>query len=237
MVFRTTTLMGIYANPTQTKLHITKAKLDKFYEFIYGTDLAGRSPPPPLAIMMYAERLAWRKISLLVHEDISLSDAIDEIRQNTLFWQHEVGDKCKWNKPSDEGGGWGNGNSYRERNRPKGKGKGYQKGKYKKPHHNDYHAVQYNYDGHNNDGGGYPNHNGKGKGGKNGKGKDGKGKGGKNKGKGKWVSKTDKGQYYCYPHQHGTCNKGKNCPSSHNCPVDTGSGRGCNKAHYACDHQ
>ena len=239
LVFRTSLLMAIFANPTQTILYIPKTKLDNFYKFLYGSELAGRSPPPPLGVMMYAERLAWRRIAIDVHNGTTLDKAIDLIQANSMFWQHEVGDKSK--------GGFRNGysedtwNGSPDRRQRKGKGgespwspaKGKAKGKGKDYYQQDYYPRAANWDDGTDSGGG--------DGGK-GKAKSGKSKGGKDtskngKGKKKWVSKTNKGQYYCFDYQKGTCTQGKRCASSHMCPVDKGDGTGCNKNHYAAEHQ
>eukprot|EP00971_Amphidinium_carterae_P321038 6381635-Amphidinium_carterae.2 len=40
--------------------------------------------------MMRAERAAWRRVSILLHEGVSLPDAIQQVRQDSLFWVREV---------------------------------------------------------------------------------------------------------------------------------------------------
>ena len=58
MVYRTTLLMCTASAPQFANLCITKEELDSWYEWFYGEDIAGRSPPPSEAILLYAERNA-----------------------------------------------------------------------------------------------------------------------------------------------------------------------------------
>jgi hypothetical protein len=234
LVFRASLLMAIFSNPTQTALQITKTKLDDFYKFLYGTELAGRSPQPPVTVMMYAERLAWRKIALEIHTGVTLEKAIDQIQANSMFWQHEVGDKCRWNPyKSDHDGDWTPTRKHRGKGgNPWSPAKGEGKASGKDYQQQTYHNARWDY---NNDDSGKGQGKGKASGKHGGKGgkDDGKsgGKGGK-AAKKPWVSKTNKGQWYCWDYQKGKCTQGKRCPNSHMCPFDQGDGTGCNKAHY-----
>ena len=86
MVFRTTLLMCTASAPQFANLCITKEELDSWYEWFYGEDIAGRSPPPSEAILLYAERNAWRKIHDMVHGGTTLSEALRTIKLDLLFW-------------------------------------------------------------------------------------------------------------------------------------------------------
>ena len=244
MVFRTTMLMAIYANPHQTKLHIEKEVLDKFYDWMYGTDLAGREPPPNLNTMIHAERMAWRRITLNIHEGSTLDESIKEIQKNSLFWQSMVVDKCKsqtdWystdgqdrgrpkGKSRDTGSRWntweadssypprGKGERFRSRT-PQGYGA----------------AIQYDY---NNDGKDSKESTPKGKGGKHKDGKNDSPKGGKPGGKGTWASKDSTGKKYCWAYHQNKCTKGQGCWNSHKCPIITGKGKPCDKNHTVAQH-
>ena len=90
MVFRTTLLMCTASAPQFANLCITKEELDSWYEWFYGEDIAGRSPPPSEAILLYAERNAWRKIHDMVHGGTTLSEALRTIKLDLLFWTREV---------------------------------------------------------------------------------------------------------------------------------------------------
>ena len=78
LMFRTTLLMGIWANPSQLRLQIEEADLNSLYDFLYGPDIMGRNRQPSLWVMIGAERLMWRRIALLLAEDenLTLKDAM-----------------------------------------------------------------------------------------------------------------------------------------------------------------
>ena len=90
MVFRTTLLMCIASSPQFSNLAVTKQDLDDWYEWFYGEDIAGRSPAPSEAILLYAERNAWRKIHDMVHGGMDLKDTLASIKGGLLFWTREV---------------------------------------------------------------------------------------------------------------------------------------------------
>ena len=90
MVFRTTLLMCTASAPQFSNLCITKVELDAWYEWFHGEDIAGRSPPPSEAILLYAERNAWRKIHDMVHGGTALSEALRTIKLDLSFWTREV---------------------------------------------------------------------------------------------------------------------------------------------------
>ena len=139
MVFRTTLLMCIWAFPQYKQFDLTERDLDDFYDFFLGPDIAGRLPAPPLAVLMESERKAWREITLLMHKEKTLKEALEHMRSNHLFWQREVYEKVThltaepalanpWRK------GWGKSkgkqwlaSDWQPSKGPKGKGKGHQK--------------------------------------------------------------------------------------------------------------
>eukprot|EP00971_Amphidinium_carterae_P332102 6466085-Amphidinium_carterae.1 len=90
LVWRTSLLMAVVGHPHHTHLQIEMADLEKFYQFLDGPEIGRRSPPPSLNVMMRAERAAWRRISILLHEGQSLDQAITQVRTDTLFWVREV---------------------------------------------------------------------------------------------------------------------------------------------------
>ena len=85
-VFRTTLLMCTASVPQFSNLTITKQELDDWYDWFYGEDIAGRFPPPSEAVLLYAERNAWRKIHDMVHGGMPLSEALKSIKADLLFW-------------------------------------------------------------------------------------------------------------------------------------------------------
>ena len=89
-VFRTTLLMCTASVPQFSNLTITKQELDDWYDWFYGEDIAGRFPPPSEAVLLYAERNAWRKIHDMVHGGMPLSEALKPIKADLLFWTREV---------------------------------------------------------------------------------------------------------------------------------------------------
>ena len=253
LVWRTSVLMAVASNPHHTNLQITKKELDNFYNWLYGPDVAGRSPPPPLRVMMYATRMAWARITILLHKGVTLSEALKTLSERSdLFWQKEVADKCKGpgltGQPwvQGQGKGWrGNGNDgqggatawSRKRLRNISATRGWNN-----------QQASGAYGGNNNWGGGghnqgsaNPPHTSKGgKGGKTGKNaKGGKGGKGGNKGGGKpaaWASTNDKGVRYCWGWNGGNCSN-PNCNSIHRCCVQVGKWQnGCNKNHMAIQH-
>eukprot|EP00971_Amphidinium_carterae_P226410 4491014-Amphidinium_carterae.1 len=89
-VWRTSLLMCLVSHPHHIHLQLELDVLDRFYTFLDGPEIARRVPPPSLQVMMRAERTAWRKISIYLHEGSSLTEAIGKIQTDTLFWVREV---------------------------------------------------------------------------------------------------------------------------------------------------
>eukprot|EP00971_Amphidinium_carterae_P166976 3309072-Amphidinium_carterae.1 len=75
-VWRTSLLMCLVAHPHHLHLQLEMDVLDRFYSFIDGPEISKRSPPPSLAVMMRAERSAWRRVSIALHDGSSLMESI-----------------------------------------------------------------------------------------------------------------------------------------------------------------
>eukprot|EP00971_Amphidinium_carterae_P244857 4861522-Amphidinium_carterae.1 len=90
LVWRTSLLMVITAHPHHGHLQVDQSDLEAFYAFLDGPEISRRSPPPSLTVIMRAERAAWRRISILLHEGKPLREALQLIRQDSLFWIREV---------------------------------------------------------------------------------------------------------------------------------------------------
>ena len=128
-VFRTSLLMSIAANSQHRNLDINKEELDAFYDWLEGPEF-GNHPTHrvPLARLRSAEREAWRKICLKVHEKVSLRDAIEKVRTDYLFWTPlllgglEAGSSAT-GEPKGKGKGK-KGSGAHQRAKSKGKGRG-----------------------------------------------------------------------------------------------------------------
>jgi len=230
-VWMVSLLMAIASHPHQLHLQITKTELEEFYDWLWGPDVMGRENPPSLQSQMYAERLAWGRISIMIHKKVTLSEAIKKIQSNNMFWQKEVADRC----PKRDNVG-------------KGKGRKGQ-GLWSSPQNDQLAPTPYR----------TPKRQrsrtpkgGKGQGnwspytpppmppsswgGANWQGKAKKGKKGKGQSKGQWVSVNIKGEQYCWAWNGGNCSN-PNCSRVHRCCVGVGkSGQGCNKNHPASSH-
>ena len=90
LTFRTTLLLCTVVLPQSGNLKVTKEELDDWHAWFYGEDIAGRKPPPSDTTLLFAERNAWRKIHEMVHQGTTLSEALKNIRGDSLFWQREV---------------------------------------------------------------------------------------------------------------------------------------------------
>ena len=152
-IFRTSLLMCIASNSQHANLEIDKTELDAFYDWLEGTEFA--SHPifrVPLARVRSAEREAWRKICLKIHERIPLREALTAVRSDYLFWTpllmaemgaghsatQDVKGKGKWKakqrprwptSPPRGAKGKGRDGGKASSNKPKGKGKGAWSGK------------------------------------------------------------------------------------------------------------
>ncbi|CAE8628957.1 unnamed protein product, partial [Polarella glacialis] len=94
-VFQTNLLMCVWAFPNNRLFDLEKSDMDSFYKFLLGDGIAKRSPAPELKVLMFAERAAWRKIALHMHEGLSLKTSLDKVMANSLFWTREVYEKIE----------------------------------------------------------------------------------------------------------------------------------------------
>ncbi|CAE8640593.1 unnamed protein product, partial [Polarella glacialis] len=101
VVFQINLLMCVWAFPNNRLFDLEKSDLDAF-KFILGDEIAKRLPAPPLHVLMYAERTAWRKIAFLTHDGLSFKTALNRIMANSLFWIREVYEKVS-SEPKGKG--------------------------------------------------------------------------------------------------------------------------------------
>lgn len=191
-VFKINLLMCTGAFSQFRQFDATLTDLNSFYNWFNGPDIAGRSPQPPVNVLISAERAAWREISKSMQLGATLKESISKIQGASLFWQREVYEKMA--RP-DKPGRWLQ--PYQQQQQPPfpspSKGKGKYKGKFAS----------------------YQPYKGKGKKGKKG---GGKGKKGKDQWPSNWARKTPKGVEFCQAyHLRSSCQG--NCNRSHNCPV------------------
>jgi hypothetical protein len=249
-VFKNTLLMCTWAFPQFSQFNVTKTDMDEFYDFIYGSEIATRTPAPSLAVLMIAERKAWREVVLQMHKGTNLKEAIQNTRNNHLFWNREVYERIHhnnhYNNNNQAASGAANQAPYTPTRRGLrgGSSQHSQQWSPDKPTRQ-WNATPLNYDNQN-------TYSPKGKGKtqnkhwvppppapyhKGNKGKDGGKKGGKDwgkgagKGKGKASLATHdpKGKEYCRKHWHRLCLG--NCGRSHQCPVIKPDGEPCNGNH------
>ncbi|CAE8582263.1 unnamed protein product [Polarella glacialis] len=95
-VFQANLLMCVWAFPNNRLFDLEKSDMDSFYKFLLGDEIAKRPPAPELKVLMHAERAAWRKVALHMHEGLSLKTSLDKVMSNSLFWTREVYEKQKW---------------------------------------------------------------------------------------------------------------------------------------------
>ena len=90
-VFRNNLYMCLISFPQHPQFNVTKTDMDDWYEWFGGKDIAERKPPPSESIVVYAERNAWREIhNKVTFEGATLKDAMQDLRQDSLFWTWEV---------------------------------------------------------------------------------------------------------------------------------------------------
>ena len=205
MVFRTSLLMCVAANSQHSNLDISKGELDSFYDWLEGPEF-GNHPTHrvPLGRLRSAEREAWRKICLKVHERTGLSQALEEVRKDYLFWTPILmGDPGAGQSATGE---------------PRGKGKGSKwKGKGGKPH-----RVKGKEKG-------PPVWTGARQSWQSGSGQSWQANQG-GKGKGRWA-RSDGNREYCWAWNKGSCRG--NCNRLHRCCKTLRSGYPCNAKHMA----
>ena len=90
LVFRNTLLMCLAAFPQFPQFNLKKEDLDAFYDWFYGPAMGGRRPAPPEHTLLMAERNAWREVHELMHTGMHLKQALEQVRNDSLFWMREV---------------------------------------------------------------------------------------------------------------------------------------------------
>jgi len=261
LVFKNTLLMVQWNFTQHLNFDLDKEDLDKFYEFVLGRSIAGRSPPPNLVNLIHTERNAWKEINISMRDGDTAKVAVRKCLENHLFWLAAF-----HGTQQQYGGQFGNSfggqqqrtgrfsrNQMRNRNKrqwpqgqwdaqppqpwPKGKGgqgKGGGKNQKSWGKYNNKNAGKDSGKGY---GKGYGKPGGKSKG-KPGKGKPGKGKNGPKGGKwpNNWARLDRQGKEYCQNyHLRGTCNNNQ-CQRSHKCPKQNEAGNWtCDQDHKAFD--
>eukprot|EP00971_Amphidinium_carterae_P220993 4387540-Amphidinium_carterae.1 len=89
-VWKTSLQMVLDSQPQQTLLAVPHDQLDSLYRFIDGPRLARKQPQPTAMVMLLAERAAWREIVILLHGGKTLSNALECMEKDALFWQQHV---------------------------------------------------------------------------------------------------------------------------------------------------
>ncbi|CAE6925506.1 MKK3 [Symbiodinium sp. CCMP2592] len=137
MIWRTSLLMVVATCTGPSCIHLTKADLDDFYNFLFGDTIMGREPAPSLGVLMTAERKVWRQVALNMAKDetLTISAALKEIQNNSRFWFMEIDEFCLRRHHTGQPKGPRKG---RGKGKDKDKGKVFQqwdywKGKGKKP--------------------------------------------------------------------------------------------------------
>ena len=217
-VFRTNLFMAMASFPQFPAFDVTWPQLEKWYEWLMGPEIGAKSNPPSPSVLLKAERKAWQWIDRKVQMGMKLSEAMEEIKNNSLFWQREVYEHCKHLPPTKggepKGGGRGRSRTPWTKPWPKGKGKG--KGAKNKSWQREWSRGRYKDNEEDHQGGG-----GKGQG-KGHKGNKPESKWPKN-----WASHNPKNIKFCAKFLlHKNC-QGP-CTMSHNCPVKRSDGYICN---------
>ena len=209
-IFRTSLLMCTAGASQHSHLQIDKETLDDFYNFVEGPDV-GQNPQKPLSLarLRWAERECWKRISIKMHERVTLVAAIQAIKVDFFFWTHvlhgkdpETQTSPRQQEPRGGKGKWGTGN------RPSGKGAQsaqpprsvpWQSKRQPEPASKPQktHTKQGTQQG-------------------------------------KWEPRNSAGVQYCWNYNKGSCTSGT-CNRVHRCCVKLGSGYTCNGKHPAKD--
>ena len=240
-VFKNSILMCTWMFPQFASFDVDVPAMDDFYEFLFGPNIATRTPSPSLKVLMVAERKVWRQIALDLHKGITLKSSLAAIRTDSLFWQREVYERLhnpasggipdNWSPRKEYLSIKGGKGHWEKPKSPKG-GKGNRYGLQPQADSQPYPPPYI-----------FPSPKGTGKPTGKGKGK-GKVKGIQAKGKptvwpSKWATMDSKGKQYCrLAILSGTCSGG--CGRSHQCPVIIKTtGVPCNGSHTpdACPHK
>lgn len=228
-MFSTNFLMCLSGNMHVTKLVVDKQDLVDLYNFLDGPHMARKSPPPSAAIMLAAERAAWKHLHCRVYEGKQLKEELRKLPDHPTLWQCEVYSKERQPAPNDLQPSLSADPTFQwmlQQFKGKGKGYGSWKGSWK-PHPAPYDQAP------------------PWKSGKKGKTKgDGYSKGYGSDYKipldaeevdarfqdGRFGKVAKNGKKICFLHQKGTCNN--KCDMSHACPRILQSGEICGGGHY-----
>ena len=82
--------MVVFCFPQHKQFNIDKDDVDDFIKFILGRNIAGRSPAPPLHVLMRAERMAWREVVYKMHQGKEMKEALKDIQADSLSCQRKV---------------------------------------------------------------------------------------------------------------------------------------------------
>ena len=92
-LFRFNLLMAIDSNPQHESLQISHREVEDFYEFLEGPKCMQKEPRPPPGVLISAERNFWKEVAIICHKGSSLQAAINNVKNDSLFWQRELYDK------------------------------------------------------------------------------------------------------------------------------------------------
>jgi hypothetical protein len=217
-IFRNTLLMATWSHSTFQQFDLSLEEAKAFYDFLEGPEVASRRPAPSLAVIMVAERKAWREIALKMHNGHTLAQSVKKQMESFLFWQREVYERISGTSQRDY--------SQQDDQYRRGKGApGPQPTSYR-PTSNATKSKKGKYKG---------------------KGKGYKGKSHKGDPPTKllqqwpstWANKDLKGSEFCRRfHLGGNCTGDCNTGRSHSCPVFLKNGHQCNQHHRGvnCKH-
>ena len=82
--------MATWSHSTFQQFDLSLEEAKAFYDFLEGPEVASRRPAPSLAVIMVAERKAWREIALKMHNGHTLAQSVKKQMEAFLFWQREV---------------------------------------------------------------------------------------------------------------------------------------------------
>lgn len=89
-VLATSIVMMAYVLPTTPAIQVTKQDMDEYYTWLFGQEIAGRSPSPTLKVLETADLAAWRRIAIEPHRGKTPKEALKDTKADALFWQREV---------------------------------------------------------------------------------------------------------------------------------------------------
>ena len=83
-ILRTSLLMVLDSQPQHIQLKVTHVEVEPYYMWLEGPEIARKHPPPPVEVVIQAERKAWRNILVAIYNKVSLSKAISDVRGGHL---------------------------------------------------------------------------------------------------------------------------------------------------------